>query len=139
MAEKLTKEEKQREEWRKSLIEGFTPGLVMRKFFRALPSSPRCGMCMAPFKGFGSILLKPLPFGTPSRKNPMWCKVCFEASPIGGAEVPVGVMFADIRGFTSYSEGRAPEEVAKLANRFYAVATDVLSHHDAVIDQAGRR
>jgi adenylate cyclase len=132
---KLTKEEKLREEWRKSLEEGILPGQIMRRVFRAIPSSPRCAMCFAPFHGIGSIILKPLPFTTPSRKNPMWCKMCFEASPIGGAEVPTGVLFADIRGFTSYSEGRSPEEVAKLANRFYSVATNVLSHREAVIDK----
>lgn len=135
MGEKLSKEDRKREEWRKALAEGFTPGLLMRKFFRILPSSPRCGMCMAPFKGVGGILLKPLPFTSPSRKNPTWCKVCFESAPIGGAEVPVGVMFADIRGFTSYSESRSPDEVARLLNRFYSVATDVFSKHDAVIDK----
>ncbi len=135
MAEKPTKEEKQREAWRKALAEGDRPHNSMRRLFRAIPSSPRCGLCMAPFRGLGSIILKPLPNTTPSRKNPMWCKTCFEAAPIGGSEVPTGVLFADIRGFTSYSEGRAPEEVAKLANRFYSVATEVLAKRDAVIDK----
>ncbi len=110
-------------------------GKMMRRIFRAIPSSPRCAMCFAPFHGIGSIILKPTPFTTPSRKNPMWCRMCFEASPLGGAEVPTGVLFADIRGFTTYSEGRPPEEVARMANRFYSVATHVLSHHDAVIDK----
>jgi adenylate cyclase len=135
MAQKPTKEERQREEWRKALAEGILPAQWMRKFFRILPSSPRCGMCLAPFKGVGSIVLKPLPFTTPSRKNPMWCNVCFERAPIGGAEVPTGVLFADIRGYTTYSEGRNPEEIANLLNRFYSIATYVFSHHDAVIDK----
>ena len=135
MGEKLTKEEKQKEEWRKSLTVGIAPAHALRRFFRMLPSSPRCGMCMAPFKGIGSIILKPLPFTTPSRKNPTWCKMCFEASPIGGAEVPTGVLFADIRGFTAHAESLAPEEVARQLNRFYAVATDVFARHDAVIDK----
>ena len=133
--EKLSKEEKRREAWRKSLIEGYTPALWMRKFFRMLPSSPRCGMCMAPFKGIGGVVLKPLPFTSPSRKNPMWCKVCFEEAPLGGAEVPTGVLFADIRGFTAYSESRSPEEVARHLNRFYSIATDIFARHDAVIDK----
>ena len=90
---------------------------------------------MAPFKGLGSFILKPLPNTTPSRKNPMWCKTCFEAAPIGGAEVPTGVLFADIRGYTSYSEGRAPEEIAQHLNRFYSIASNIFSHRDAVIDK----
>lgn len=124
-----------KEGWRKALVDGDVPALKMRRLFRMLPSSPRCGMCMAPFKGFGSVLLKMTPFTTPSRKNPTWCKVCFEASPVGGCEVPTGVLFADIRGFTSYSESREPEEIARHLNRFYSVATAIFARHDAVIDK----
>jgi adenylate cyclase len=129
------KQEKQREEWRKALADGDLPGQTMRRIFRFFPSSPRCGVCLAPFHGIGSILLKPLPFTTPSRKNPNWCKVCFEASPVGGAEVPAAILFADIRGFTTYSESRPPEEVAAHLNRFYAVAADVMASRDAIIDK----
>lgn len=135
MPEKPTKEQRKAEMWRKTLVDGYTPGLVMRKFFRSLPSSPRCGMCMAPFHGIGSMILKPLPFTSPSRKNPNWCRVCFEEAPMGGAEVPTGVLFADVRGFTSYSESRPPADVVRLLNRFYATATQVFARHDAVIDK----
>ena len=124
-----------REGWRRALVEGYVPALRMRRFFRMLPSSPRCGMCMAPFKGFGSFVLGLTPFTKPSRKNPNWCTVCFEESPVGGCEVPTGVLFADIRGFTAYSESRAPEEIARHLNRFYAIATQIFARHDAVIDK----
>jgi adenylate cyclase len=135
MGDKLTNEEKLAEGWHKALAEGELPGQMLRRFFKRIPSAPRCGMCFAPFKGIGGTLFRPLGFTKPSRKNPNWCQVCFEESPHGGAEVDTGVLFADIRGFTSYSEGRAPEEVAQLANRFYAVASNVLAAHDAVIDK----
>jgi len=135
MAEKLTKEERQREAWRKALGEGDLPTNSIRRLFRAIPSSPRCGLCMAPFRGLGRVILRLLPNTTPSRKNPMWCKTCFEAAPIGGAEVPVGVLFADMRGYTSYSESRAPGEIAQHLNRFYSIASHVFSHRDAVIDK----
>jgi adenylate cyclase len=92
-------------------------------------------MCFAPFKGIGGALFKPLGFTTPSRKNPNWCRMCFEHAPMGGAEVDTGVLFADIRGFTAYSESRSPEEVARHANRFYAVASEVFAKYDAVIDK----
>jgi adenylate cyclase len=139
MTEQPTKEqqklEKQREQWRKVLADGNVPGLTMRRFFRLFPSSPRCGVCLAPFHGIGSVILKPLPFTKPSRKNPNWCKVCFEASPIGGAEVPAAILFADIRDFTSFSESRTPGEVAAHLNRFYTVAADVMAGRDAIIDK----
>jgi adenylate cyclase len=50
-------------------------------------------------------------------------------------EIEVGVLFADVRGFTSLAEGQSPAETARLLNRFYAAATDVLAGSDAVIDK----
>ena len=40
-----------------------------------------------------------------------------------------------MRGYTAMAEKMAPEGVARLMNRFYAVATNVLAHRDAVIDK----
>ena len=47
----------------------------------------------------------------------------------------VGVLFADMRGYTALAERRSPEEVARFLNRFYAVAARVLADHDALIDK----
>jgi adenylate cyclase len=71
----------------------------------------------------------------PSRKNPAFCRGCFEAAPIGGAEADIGILFADVRGYTRLSEERGPAATAELMNRFYEMATDVLTHQDAVIDK----
>lgn len=122
------------EEWRKALADGELASHALRRFFRIWPASPRCGMCLAPFKGIGGRIFRMAGFGV-SRKNPNWCKMCFEEAPMGGAEVDTGVLFADIRGFTTMSESRSPEDVARLVNRFYAVAASVLARHDAVIDK----
>jgi adenylate cyclase len=102
---------------------------VMRK----LPSSPRCALCNAPYAGFGGRIVRRFGFG-PSRKNPRLCNVCFEKAPMGGSEMDVGVLFADIREFTSLAERSEPERMAELLNRFYATATEVLCHH-AIIDK----
>jgi adenylate cyclase len=61
--------------------------------------------------------------------------MCCEAQPLGGAEVDTGVLFADMRGFTALAEQRTPEEVARLLNRFYCLAADVLVAHYALIDK----
>jgi adenylate cyclase len=53
---------------------------------------------------------------------------------MGGVEMEIGVLFADVRGFTSLAEGMAPKGVAELLNRFYASASDVLSR-SAIIDK----
>jgi adenylate cyclase len=104
------------------------------RLLRATPSDPRCKFCEAPFGGVGGKLCYVVGRGR-SRKNPRFCTGCFEHAPLGGLEAEVGVLFADMRGFTSLAETEAPEELARLLNQFYGVATEVLSHHDAVIDK----
>jgi len=100
---------------------------------RSLPSTPRCGICGAPFAGIGAKLVRPLGY-RPSRKNPTLCDTCVEASPPGGMTTEVGVLFADLRGFTSLSERSDPEQVSDLLRRFYACAERVL-FTEAIIDK----
>jgi len=109
------------------------PGGGISRLLRALPSSPRCGICGAPFAGFGARLVRPLGY-RPSRKSPNLCAVCVEASPPGGMTTEAGVLFADLRGFTRLSEEQDPEAVSALLRRFYACAEDVL-FPEAVIDK----
>src|SRR3954470_23210138 len=108
-------------------------GGAVGAFFRALPSSPRCGICGAPFAGIGRHIAGPLGY-RPSRKNPTVCGTCVEFSPPGGMTQHIGVLFADLRGFTARSEGADPHEVSALLRRFYRAAEDVL-FPDAVIDK----
>jgi adenylate cyclase len=103
------------------------------RLMRRLPSDPRCAICHAPYSGIGGRLVRPLGFG-PSRKNPRLCTVCFDKAPVGGVEMDVGILFADVRGFTALAEDRPPDDVAALLNRFYAAAVDVLCRH-AIIDK----
>jgi adenylate cyclase len=105
----------------------------LSRLLRTLPSSPRCGICGAPFAGFGSRLLRPLGYRQ-SRKSPNLCATCVEASPPGGMTTEAGVLFADLRGFTRISEQSDPEAVSVLLRRFYACAEDVL-FPEAVIDK----
>jgi adenylate cyclase len=108
-------------------------GRLWMGLLRSLPTSPRCGICGAPFAGFGSRLVRPLGY-RPSRKNPTFCDTCIEASPPGGMTTEVGVLFADLRGFTRLSEQADPEAVSALLRRFYASAERVL-FPEAIIDK----
>jgi adenylate cyclase len=90
-------------------------------------------LCRSPFGGLGRIL--PGPNYSPSRKNPNFCSSCFEQAPVGSRELEVGVLFADVRGFTQLSESQSSAESTDLMNRFYRMASDVLVRHDAVIDK----
>jgi adenylate cyclase len=108
-------------------------GRMFVRLMRHLPSDPRCAVCRAPYGGLGGQVMGRVGFG-PSRKNPRLCSACFEKAPMGGVEMEVGILFADVRGFTSLAQGQSPDEVAKLLNRFYASAVDVLCRH-AIIDK----
>jgi len=105
----------------------------MRRVVRLIPRAPRCKLCNVPFAGPGRIF-KLVGYGR-SRKNPNMCTACFERAPVGGAELDVGVLFADVRGYTSLVESASPEEAAALLAPFYRAARDVLMRNDAVIDK----
>jgi adenylate cyclase len=106
---------------------------VFIRVMRLLPSEPRCQLCHAPYGGVGGKIMRRFGFG-PSRKNPTLCNTCFEKAPMGGVEMEIGVLFADVRGFTSLSERLPSDDIARLLNRFYAVATKVLTR-SAIIDK----
>jgi adenylate cyclase len=105
----------------------------MRRVMRLIPSAPRCKMCNVPFRALG-LVFRIAGFG-PSRKNPNMCTSCFERAPLGGSELEIGVLFADVRGFTTLAETIPSDELARLLNRFYELATEVLLRHDAVVDK----
>jgi adenylate cyclase len=115
-----------------AMIETHRAQRAMR-VLRRLPRGPRCAVCGAPYHGVGGRLVRPFGFG-PSRKNPRLCSRCFDETPSGGREMDVGVLFADVRGFTALSEQRAPNEVAALLNGFYEAAVEVLCRH-AIVDK----
>lgn len=106
---------------------------AMRRLMRTLPSTPRCGFCGAPFGGLGARLVRPFGY-RPSRKNPNVCASCVETAPPGGMTAEVGVAFADLRGFTSRSEGQSPAQTSDELRRFYAHAEKVF-FPEALIDK----
>ncbi len=120
--------------WREMLINGHTAPTVLRWLMKRLPSAPRCRACFSPFGGVGGWLVGLIGF-RPSRKNPHFCVVCCEKMPPGGAEVDIAVLFADVRGSTALGERLGPRAFAGLMQRFYAVATETLVAHDAIVDK----
>jgi adenylate cyclase len=122
------------EQWRTLLIEGHAALVKGRRVFRYLPAEPRCKVCGNPFGGVAGHVLAAAGF-RPSRKNPNLCTRCCDAMPVGGAEVDVAVLFADVRGSTGLAERTGAEDFAALLNRFYFAATLALLRYDAVIDK----
>ena len=52
-----------------------------------------------------------------------------------GKKLNVTVMFADIRGFTSFSEKKEPDEVVNILNEYFSMATEVIQKHGGHIDK----
>jgi adenylate cyclase len=121
-------------EWRTILTQGHGQLVPARRLFRYLPSAPRCKVCNNPFQGVGGLIVGLAGF-KPSRKNPNLCGRCCDRLPVGGAEVDVAVLFADIRGSTGVGERVQAGEFAAMLSRFYAAASRTLLRHDAVIDK----
>jgi adenylate cyclase len=99
-----------------------------------LPSDPRCKLCAAPFKSWGGFIMHLLGRDQ-SRYNPRFCQKCEVFEHPGGAEVPLTMLFADVRGSTQIAEKMSAREFGQLINRFYTVASHVLIQSDAMVDR----
>lgn len=122
------------EGWRGALTEpGFAP---QARLFRWLPSNPRCPVCRAPYGlPFGPIVHL-LGFGR-SKRYPQLCNPCFSwmLRGRGGAEIPVTVLFADVRGSTGMAERSSASEFSVLLSRFYSLVTDAVREEGGIIDK----
>jgi len=54
---------------------------------------------------------------------------------LGGAEQDVGILFCDVRGFTSLTEGMPPQQVIALLNDHMTLLTDVAYAHGGTVDK----
>ena len=122
------------EEWYKMLTEGEPVPRRLYHLHGMLPSDPRCKLCGSPFKGWGGFIMHLLGRDQ-SRYNPRFCQKCEVFEHPGGAEVPLTMLFADVRGSTTLAEQMSASEFSRLINRFYTVATHVLIQTDAMVDR----
>ena len=54
---------------------------------------------------------------------------------MAGRSAELSVLFADVRGFTTFSERLAPNDLAALMNRYFSVMTDVVRAHRGTLDK----
>lgn len=127
-------EDSPEEQWRK-LLTGSDPRVGSgRRVLKRIPSDPRCRFCNAPFHGPGAPLMR-LIGRSPSSLNPLFCGICLDEAPVGGAEIELSMLFADIRGSTSLAESMSPMRFSKLIDRFFSTATTVLIDTNALINR----
>lgn len=54
---------------------------------------------------------------------------------LGGERRRVAILFADIRGYTAFSEGREPEEVVAVLNSYFQTISDIVAENHGDIDK----
>ncbi len=54
---------------------------------------------------------------------------------LGGSNKDVVIFFSDIRGFTSFSEKRPPEEVVEMLNEYFGVMVGIINKNHGVVDK----
>ena len=109
----------------------------VRSVMRRIPHGPNCKLCAAPFEGVGGAVLRHVGFGR-FPGNPALCNSCIkDLNRVGvfGAEIPVSLLFADIRGSTGIGERMSPTDFHAFLDRFYRLATTAILAHDGIVDK----
>ncbi len=58
-----------------------------------------------------------------------------ESDWLKGHKNEATIVFTDIRGFASYSEGKKPEEIVDALNEYFEIATQVILDHGGYVDK----
>jgi adenylate cyclase len=119
-------------------LTGEHPGLLeQRRRFQRVPASPRCKMCMAPFAGPGGLVFRLAGFGR-FAGNPSLCRQCItqmRKRGMSGVEIPLSLLFSDVRGSTAMGERMRPTEFHAFLHHFYSLASDAILEHDGLVDK----
>ena len=122
----------------RSFLMGDHPALVtQRRRFRRIPTSPRCKLCFAPFGGFGGLVFSIAGYGR-FAGNPAMCRQCIvtlRKNGVSGMEIPVTLLFTDVRGSTAMGERMRPTAFHAFLDHFYRLASEAIIRHDGLVDK----
>jgi adenylate cyclase len=122
----------------RAVFTGEHPGMAgQRRAFLRVPSSPRCKLCAAPFGGVGGVMFRPMGYGR-SPGNPALCGKCeimLRREGLTGVEIPVSLLFTDVRGSTGMGERMRPTEFHDFLDHFYRLASAAIVRHDGLVDK----
>jgi adenylate cyclase len=122
----------------RAVLTGESPGLAkQRRAFRRIPSPPRCKLCAAPFAGLGGLIFRQAGYRR-SPGNPALCTRCvteLRKRQLTGVEIPITLLFSDIRGSTAMGERMRPADFHTFLDRFYRLASDSIVAHDGIVDK----
>src|SRR6476620_5665502 len=127
------------ESWRRFLLGDPPPRSLkfQRASFRHLPSAPHCKLCEVPMAGPGGAVFGRMGFRQWS-KSPQFCEICSKSLAklgMGGAEVPLSSLFADLRDSTTMAESIGAAAFGALINRFYLVADAAIAAHGGIVER----
>lgn len=123
--------------WRQVLTGEYKGVGKARRLLKRIPSEPRCKICNAPFNGVGGQVIRLILGRKPSKINPDFCSGCYDllvANP-GSTELEMTLLFADIRGSTTFAQKMGTAAFSRLINRFYVTATQVFTASNAWIER----
>jgi adenylate cyclase len=123
-------------EWRDMLL-GVSQDVVrMRRFFRHIPTDPRCKLCQSPYAGLGGFIVQRFGFGRYPR-NPQLCNNCFRGAQKnpGGAELEISAMFADIRGSTAMAESMSAVAYSAAVDEYVRTASHAIRQPGGIVDK----
>ncbi|HEX8990223.1 MAG TPA: adenylate/guanylate cyclase domain-containing protein [Anaerolineales bacterium] len=127
------------EEWWHGLLTGEYPDIPLREsryILSILPGHTRCKFCSAPFDGAFAPVLRLMGKGQ-SRLTSQLCRQCQAVATehIGGAEIELTLLFADVRGSTKLGEKMKPAEFSQLIGHFFSASSHVLLDTHAWVDR----
>lgn len=109
---------------------------ALRRKFARVPASPRCKLCAAPFAGVGGVAFRSMGYGRSG--NPGLCVKCvttLRKQGRSGVEIPLTMLFSDVRGSTAMGERMRPTEFHAFLHHFYRLASEAIDEHNGLVDK----